>query len=66
MPILSNLLVEGTITSFSFGVEPIRGPLGDLANIELLSRLLLGVRIRGVYLPVEVVPPIRRFDSGIV
>ena len=66
MPILSNLLVEVTITSFSFGVEPIRGLLGGLANIELLLKLSLGVRTRGVYLLVEVGLPIRRFGSGIV
>ena len=66
MPILSNLPVEVTITSFSFGVEPTPGLLGDSANIERLSRLLLGVRTRGVYSLVEVVLPIKRFDSGIV
>lgn len=66
MPIPSNLRVGVTITSSSFGVEPIPDLLGGLANIELLLKLLLGVRTRGVYLLVEVVLPIRRFDSGIV
>jgi hypothetical protein len=66
MPILSNLPVEVTTTSCSFGVEPIPGLLGDSVNIERLLRLLLGVRTRGVYLLVEVGLPIRKFDSGIV
>jgi hypothetical protein len=66
MPILSNLLVEVTITSSSFGVGPIPGQPGGLANIELPSRLSPGARTREVYSLVEVVLPIKRFDSGIV